>query len=121
MSNKISISYRNVGDYLIPSLILPLEEANITLGKWGMLYKDYLLKNKKVFFTTLLTQGKLYQHCADVEKQAKDMYVTLIKQMKATEGLTEELKEHDQSEWLQIMSNIEQRVSEIVCTELIYV
>ena len=33
MSNKIQ--YRQVGDYLIPNLILPPEEASITLGKWG--------------------------------------------------------------------------------------
>ncbi len=66
MSNKNSISYRNVGDYLIPNLILPPEEANIRLDKWGMLHKDYLLKNKRVLFTTLLTRGKLYQHCAEL-------------------------------------------------------
>ncbi len=29
MSNKKSISYRQVGDYLIPDLILPPEEANV--------------------------------------------------------------------------------------------
>ena len=56
-----NISYRRVGDYNIPNLILPPEEAKITLGKWGMLYKDYLLKNKKVLFNLLLIQGKLYQ------------------------------------------------------------
>ena len=33
MSNKKSISYRQVGDYLIPNLILPPEEANVALGK----------------------------------------------------------------------------------------
>ena len=47
MSNKNTIQYRQVGDYLIPNLILPPEEANITLGKWGMLHKDYLLKNNR--------------------------------------------------------------------------
>lgn len=67
MSNKNPISYRNVGDYLIPNLILPPEEASVRLVKWGMLHKDYLFKHKKVLFTTLLTQGKLYQHCAEVE------------------------------------------------------
>ena len=46
-----NITYRRVGDYNIPNLILPPEEANITLGKWGMLHKDYLLKNKKGFLT----------------------------------------------------------------------
>ena len=58
------ITYRRVGDYNIPNLALPPEEANITLGKWGMLHKEYLINHKKVLFTTLLTQGKLYKHCA---------------------------------------------------------
>ena len=79
MSNKIQ--YRRVGDYLIPNLILPPEEANITLGKWGMLHKDYLLNHKKVLFATLLTQGKLYQHCSEVETQAQDMFDSLVEQM----------------------------------------
>ncbi len=120
MSNKNSISYRRVGDYNIPNLILPPEEANITLGKWGMLHKDYLLKNKKVLFTTLLTQGKLYQHCAKVEKQAQQMFETLIEQTKKAEGVTEQLKEENQLEWVCRMQNIEVRAREIVENELIY-
>ena len=46
MSKNKTIIYRQVGDYNIPNLILRFEEAKITLGKWGMLHKDYLLKNK---------------------------------------------------------------------------
>jgi len=120
MSNKNSISYRNVGDYLIPNLTLPPEKASVTLGKWGMLHKNYLLKHKKVFFTTLLTQGKLYQHCAEVENQAQDMFETLVAQMKTAEGVTEQLKEDNQLEWICCMQNIEARSMEIVITELIY-
>ena len=115
-----NITYRRVGDYNMPNLILPLEEANVTLGKWGMLHKDYLLKNKKVLFTTLLTQGKLYQHCAEVEKQAKVMYDTLIEQMKAAEGVTEQLKEENQMVWVCRMQNIEARAREIVNSEIIF-
>ena len=114
------ISYRRIGDYNIPNLILPPEEANITLGKWGMMHKSYLEKNKKVFFNALVTQGKLYQHCAEVEKQARDMFNTLVEHMKATEGVTEQLKEENQMEWVCRMQNIEARVREIVTTELIY-
>ncbi len=120
MSNKNTISYRRVGDYLIPNLILPPEEANVTLGKWGMLHKTYLEKHKKVLFSTLLMQGKLYQHCAEVENQARDMFDTLIEQMKEVEGVTEELKEQNQWEWMQRMGNIQQRASEIVSEELIF-
>lgn len=119
MSNKIQ--YRRVGDYSIPNLIVPPEEANVRLGKWGTMYKDYLEKHKTVFFNCLLTQGKLYQHCAKIEAQARDTFDTLIEQMKKAEGITEELKERDQWRWIQKMGNIQQKANEIVCRELIYV
>ena len=48
------------------------------------------------------------------------MYDLLIEQMKQTEGVTEELKEQNQLEWVQRMSNIQARAREIVCNELIY-
>ena len=120
MSDKNTISYRRVGDYLIPNLVLPQEKASITLGKWGMMYKSYLEKNKKVFFSLLLSQGKLYQHCAEVENQAKQMFDTLVEQMKTTEGVTEQLKEENELEWVCCMQNIEARAREVVTTELIY-
>ena len=118
MSNKIQ--YRRVGDYLIPNLIISPEEAKITLGKWGMMHKSYLEKHEKVLFSLLLGQGKLYQHCAEIENQANDMYDTLIEHMKEVEGVTEELKEQDQWEWVQRMENIQHRANEIICAELIY-
>ncbi len=118
MSNKIQ--YRRVGDYLIPNLKLPPEESRVTLGKWGMMYKSYLEKHKKVLFSLLLGQGKLYQHCAEVEKQAQDMFDALVEQMKESEAVTEQLKEENQMEWVCRMLNIEARAREIVTTELIY-
>ena len=48
------------------------------------------------------------------------MYDTLIEQMKEVEGITEQLKEDNQWEWVQRMENIQQRANEIVCSELIY-
>ena len=120
MSNKTTIQYRQVGDYLIPNIALPPEEANITLGKWGMLHKDYLMKHKKVLFTILLTQDKLYQHCAEIENQARVMFDTLVEQMTDAEGVTEQLKEENQFEWVCRMSNIGSRAKEIICKELIY-
>ncbi len=114
------ITYRQVNDYMIPNLILPPEEANITLGKWGMMYKDYLEKHKKIFFSLLLGQGKLYQHCAEIEKQAKQMFDTLVEQMKVAECVTEQLKEENQMEWVCRMQNIEARAREIIENELIY-
>ena len=85
------------------------------------MHKTYLEKHKKVLFSSLLIQGKLYQHCAEVEIQANEMYELLIEQMREAEGVTEQLKEQDQLEWVQKMGNIENKAREIVCSELIYV
>ena len=115
----MKITYREVNGYLIPNLKLPPEEANIRLGKWGMMCKSHLEKNKKVLFYTLLMQGKLYQHCAEIEKQANEMFDLFVEQMKKTEGVTEQLKDEDQLEWVQRMSSIQQCVIEIVRNELI--
>ena len=120
MSKNTQIAYRRVGDYLIPNLKLPPEEATVRLGKWGMLYKDYLFKHKKVVFSVLLAEGKLYQHCAEVENQVQNMFDTLVEQMKETEGVTEQLKEENQLEWVQRMNNLQQRAREVVLNELIY-
>ena len=39
--------------------------------------------------------------------------------MKKTEGITEQMKEENQLEWVCCMQNIEARASEVVTTELI--
>lgn len=121
MSNQYTIQHRQVGDYLIPNLILSPEESNVTLGKWGMMYKDHLEKHKKVLFSSLLIQSKLYQHCAEVENQAQDMFDTLIEQMKLAEYVTEQLKEENEMEWICRMQNIEAKAVEIIKADLIFV
>ena len=116
-----NITYRQVNDYMIPNLTLPPEETAIRLGKWGMMYKDYLQKHNPVLFATLLTQGELYQHCAEIDTQAQQMFNTLVSQMTKGENITEHLKEQNQLEWIRRMNSIQERASEIVCKELIYV
>ncbi len=121
MSTNNSITYRQVGDYNIPNLVLPLEETNIKLVRWGMLHKDYLKKYKPVVFAILLAQGKLWKYLADIDTQAQQMFDTLVKQMKKAEGVDEQLKEENQMEWACRMQNIEASVREIINKELIYV
>lgn len=117
-NEQTGISYTLHGDFYLPDL--KAAEENITLGKWGMLHKDYLEKYKKALFASLLMQGKLYQHCAEIENQARQMFDTLIEQMKDSEGVTVQLKEKNQLEWVQRMGNIHQRANELVCIKLIY-
>ena len=122
MFNKNSkLEYRRVGDYMIPNLTLPPEEASITLGKWGMLHKDYMLKHKRVAVGILTAEGRFWQYLAEVNKQATEMFDLLVEQMKVGECVTEQLKIDDQMLWVQKMMSIESRAREVVCKELIYV
>ena len=115
-----NITYREVNGYLIPNLTLPPEESNIRLGKWGMMHKEYLLNHKKTLFITLFSKGKLWQHLADIDTQAQQMFDTLVEQMKESEGITEELKERNQVKWIQSMKSIYQCAAENVSQDFIY-
>ena len=115
-----NITYRQVNDYMIPNLKLPPEESSIRLSKWGMLHKNYLQKHNPVLFVALLTQVKLYQHCAQIDNQAQQMFNTIVAQIIKTENINEELKSQNQLEWVQRMNSIQERANEIVCNELIY-
>ena len=68
----------------------------------------------------MVTKCTLWPYLSDIDRQANEMYDLLIEQMKEAEGVTEQLKEQDQFEWVQMMSNIQDQAREIVCSELIY-
>ncbi len=118
MSNEIT--YRKVGDYMIPNITLPPEETKVELGMWGMRHKDYLMKNKRVLFNIMLTKGTLFQYLAEVDKQAEELFFRLIDDMANAEGITEQLKSENQMEWVGRMNNIKARAREIVNHQLIY-
>lgn len=112
-------SYRIVGDYKIPNITLPAG-ANKPLGLWGVKRKDYLMQHKRVQFNIMLMTGTLWTHLAEVDEQASDMFSRLVEHMEASEGITEQLKEDNQMEWVARMNNIEARAREIVNHELIF-
>lgn len=69
----------------------------------------------------MLMQGTLTQHLIEINVAALDLMESLVKQMAAVEGVTEELKRKDQMVWVRRMNNIRNRVDEIVRNEYIYV
>lgn len=119
-NEKTGISYTLHGDYYLPDLKLPESEDKRPIGRWGRMHEDYLKKNKRHLFDSLLMSGKLHSYLADIDGQAREMFANLVEQIKEAEGVTEDLKEQDQMEWLKRMGNIQQKVIEIVNSELIY-
>lgn len=112
-------TYTLQGDYYLPNITL-LTEENKPMGIWGQRHLRYLKQHRKVLYTNLLTSDKLNSYLADINEQAEDMVLRLVKQLAEREGVTEQLKVENQMEWVGAMNNIRHRAMEIVNTELIY-
>lgn len=116
---KNGLWYELHGDYYIPCLKLSNEEQR-PIGIWGQRHLQYLRQHRKALYTKLLTSGTLNGYLADLNEQAESMFLELVKQFAAREGVTEQLKDQDQMLWVQRMNNIRDRVNEIVNHDLIF-
>ena len=117
----MKMTYTKVGDYLIPDLSVPPEKEHRSIGIWGKRHKRYLMERKKAIFTIMQMNGTLQTYLADLNEQAEDMFLRLVKQLAENEGITEQLKAENQLLWVQQMNNIRNRVTEIANKELIFV
>ena len=102
-------TYTQVGDFMIPNLILSKQR-----------HARYLKQHHKIIYVNLLTSGKLNDYLVDIENQAENMFLQIVKQLAKSEGITEELKAKDQTEWVAQMNNVCYRAREIVNSKLIY-
>ena len=111
--------YELIGDYYIPVLTLSSEEQR-PIGKWGRMHRDYLKEHRPILYNDLILSGQLWTYLADLNEQAQERLSLIIEQMKATEGVTEEMKAADQMAWVSAMNSIRNRAEEIILRELIY-
>ena len=114
-----SLWYELIGDYYIPILTLSSEEQR-PIGKWGRMHRDYLQEHRPILFNDLVLSDRLWTYLADLNEQAQDRLSLIIEQMKASEGVTEELKAADQMAWVGAMSSIRNRAEEIILREMIF-
>ena len=113
-------TYTQAGDYMLPDLLPAEEETEANIGVWGMRHKRYLKQNHKVLYYNLLTGGKLNSYLADIEQQAQDLFLRLVKELAEKENVNEELKAENLMLWVQKMNNIRNRAIEVVNTKLIF-
>ena len=120
-NEKNGLWYELQGDYYIPCLELPVEKEERYIGVWGQRHLRYIRQHKKVFYTNLVTSGKLQSHLAYIEEQAQELFDRLMKQRAEREGITEKLKDDNQMEWVGRMNALSEAVTETVNAEVIFV
>ena len=116
----MGVTYSKVGDYYLPDIILP-EEQHYSIGRFGLMRRDYLKNHRKVMYINLLTSGALNEHLYEIDQTANTRMEALVKQMAKNEDVTEQLKAENQMLWVQKMNNIRNRALGIIRDELIFV
>ena len=110
------ITYSRNGDYLIPDI--KLEETRGTIGKYGMMRKEYLRNHKKARFSILALQNRLDSHLMEVDSEARqkveDLTEQLLQQNPAPDKMTDGLA------WTRHMNQTRAQAEELIIQEVIY-
>lgn len=112
-------TYTQQGDYFLPDLKLPPEDER-PIGVWGQRRLRYLREHCPIPYANLKTSGQFRSHLAGVEEQANALFLRLIKDYAASEGVTEQFKVEEPMERIRWMNNIRVRAREIINNNLIY-
>ena len=71
-------------------------------------------------YSLYMLEDRLVEHLNLVDDEAQERMDIQVRQMMERQGVTEELKAHDQMEWVRAVNNIRNAAEEIVLNELIY-
>lgn len=116
---KIELDYVKVGDYYLPDLTLG-PQPDRSLGKYGLLRRQYLKEHRPGLYNRLALNGTLYTHLLETEDAAQDLLDSMMPGMAKEAGATEELKARDPMRWVGLMNCCKAQVEEIIFAELIY-
>ena len=114
-----NITYTECNGIRYPNLELP-EQTNYPLGKYANLRLDFMQKHRKGRYTTLLTEGRLYEYLHAIDIQAHNLLDDIISRLAQERGIDEVLKAHNALKWAAEMNNVKASVEEIVLREVIY-
>ena len=84
------------------------------------MHRYYLKEYRPILYNALILNGQLWTYLTDLIEQAQERLSLIVEQMKASEGVTEELKANDQMAWVGAMNSIRNRAVEIILREMIF-
>ena len=112
-----NLSYTQIGDYLIPNLMLSETEAK-PLGKYGRMRKQYLQEHRQVLWNSMILSETLYPHLREIDETANRRLDQLMSVLLTSAPAPD--KETQQMAWVQHMNTLKVQAEEIILTELIF-
>ena len=114
----MNITYTKHGDYYYPDLALPPQPTD-DIGRYGRMRKKYLKEHQSDTFALMLMENTLTQHLIDIDRQAMEQIDLITSQLAHAEGVSEDLKAHDQLGWIQAINSCRARAEEQVIREIV--
>ena len=110
------ITYSQNGEYQIPDI--SLEETRGTIGKYGMMRKEYLRNHKVARFNILTLQNRLDSHLMEIDSQARQRVDNLMNELLEKDPAPDKMA--DTMAWTRHMNQIKAQAEELVIQEIIY-
>ena len=117
--NEISYTLGEDGLYY-PDIRLP-EGTHYEIGRYGQMRAEYLKEYHRALYLELLLDGNLNEYLHQTDEECYQMMERLVEQMKAKQGVTEQLKSENQMQWVGMMNNIRHCAEEVVLRDIVYV
>ena len=99
----MNITYRWVGDYLIPDLV-EAGPARHSIGHYGRMRRLFLQEYRPILFSLLVLNGTLYDHLIETDNAARLRMELISSELAKQAGVMEQLKAAEHMEWVQRMN-----------------
>ena len=110
------ITYSQNGEYQIPDI--SLEETRGTIGKYGLMRKEYLRNHKVAIYNILTLQNRLDSHLMEIDSQARQRVDNLMNELLEKDPAPDKMA--DTMAWTRHMNQIKAQAEELVIQEIIY-
>lgn len=78
-------TYSKQSDYLIPNLTLSTRKEN-NIGIYGQQHLKFSQEYRRLTYINILTSGTLNEYLSEVDKQARERFCRIVKQLKNNTG-----------------------------------
>ena len=77
---EMGSTYRQVGDYFIPNLVLP-DDGDYQIVKFGRMRRSYLKEHRKILYTNYVMDGTLFKHLSEIDQACNERMEIIVPAM----------------------------------------
>lgn len=88
------------------------QETDFYIGKYGMMYGEYIMKHHRKQYLDMVMEGVWNQRLHEVDEEYHREVEIAVKRIMKKEGVTEKLKAEDPIEWVRRVNGIRSRVED---------